>query len=457
MDIRVLGPVEVHLDGQPAALGGQKQRGLLGLLIAAVPHRVSTESLIVGLWGDDSAQSAKSTLQTHIWNLRRVIGDVIVHERGGYVLDVDPRSVDSIRFVEVLASARQTIVTDPAGTAVRLRHALGEWRGLPYADLVGTPGLDAEIRRLDELRLEAVELRIEAELASGHHAALIAELDALAEEHPTRERFRAQQMLALYRSGRQAEALRAFRRTEQYLGEVLGVEPSEELRDLELKVLQQDESLLVGTGRQVTRRLAFLVTDIEGSTRMWDRHPQAMATALATHDRLVGDAVEQAGGRVFKHTGDGVLAVFSDAVAAAAAAEAAQRAMAANDWGDVGELRVRMGIDVGEADARGDDFYGPPLNRSARLCAVAHGGQVLMSASAHAELTASPPAGVQVRQLGEVHLKGIAAPERVAQLVVVGLPADFPALRPDTGGVLDERSQILALPGYEVRERLGEG
>jgi DNA-binding SARP family transcriptional activator/WD40 repeat protein len=457
MDVRVLGPVEVHVDGTPVGLGGDKQRGLLGLLIAAAPQVVSVDALIQGLWGPDASTASKSTLQTHVWNLRRIVGDVLVHDRGGYRLDIDPAAIDAVRFVTTLADARRDIATDPGETAARLRGALGDWRGLAYADLVGIPGLEAEARRLEELRLEAVELRIDAELASGHHAELIAELDALAEAHPTRERFRAQHMLALYRSGRQAEALRAFRRTEQYLADELGVEPSEELRELELKVLQHDASLLGGSGRAVTQRLAFLVTDIEGSTLLWDRFPQAMASALAAHDRLLAEAIEGAGGRVFKHTGDGVLAVFTDTGGAVKAAEVAQHALAATRWEQIGELRVRMGVDVGEAESRGEDFYGPPLNRAARLCAVAHGGQVLMSAAAHSELTSSSPAGVQVRQLGEVHLKGIATPERVAQLVFVGLPADFPDLRTDTGGVLDDRDTLLALPGYEVRERIGEG
>lgn len=457
MDIRVLGSLEVLVAGEPIALGGQKQRGLLALLIASAPQSVSTDDLIQGVWGADAAPTTKSTLQTYVWNLRQALGEIVIHDRGSYRLEADPGRVDAVRFETVLRGSRAGIATDAGGTARRLREALGWWRGRPYADLGGVPGLEFETRRLEELRLEAVELRIDADLASGHHGDLVSELEALAAEHPTRERFRSQHMLALYRSGRQAEALRAYRRTEEYLAEELGIEPSQELQDLELRILQHDEALLSGMGRSVTQRLAFLVTDIEGSTRLWDRHPQEMAGALTAHDRMMTDAVEDAQGRIFKHTGDGVLAVFPNAGAAVRAAEAAQRALTGLDQAEVGQLRVRMGIDVGDAEARGDDFFGPPLNRAARLCSIGHGGQVLISAAAQSEMAVDAPAGLQVRHLGEVQLRGMAAPERVAQLVFVGLPADFPELRTDSASGLDDRSAFVSLPGYEVREELGEG
>ena len=457
VDIRVLGPVDVRVDGESVQLGGPKQRALFALLVAGGPGVVSVDVLIEGLWGEQQTSGARSTLQTYVSNLRQALGGHLVHERGGYRLEADPESVDAVRFEAILEESYSRLTIDSAATAGSLRQALGLWRGRPYADLIDVPGLEPEARRLEELRLEAVELRIEADLASGLHGTLVAELDALAEEHPTREHFRAQHMLALYRSGRQAEALRGYRRTESFLAEELGVEPSKQLQELELKILAQDESLLAGAGRVVTQRLAFLVTDIEGSTRLWDSYPQDMAEALATHDRVLRKAIEQENGRVFKHTGDGLLAAFSDTVAAVTAAEGALRNLAASDWGVVGELKVRMGIDVGEADNRGGDFFGPPLNRATRLCAIAHGGQVLVSSSAYSELSAGAPAGLQIRHLGEVRLRGLATPELVAQLVFVGLQADFPELRIDAESDLTERLDVLSVPGYEVRDRVGEG
>lgn len=457
VDIRVLGPVEVVVDGESVALGGPRQRALLAVLVAAAPRLVSVDRLIEGIWGEEPTAGARSTLQTYVSNLRHILGDVLLYEKGGYRLMVETDVIDSVRFVSVLEECRARVITDEVETAARLRQALGWWRGRPYADLVDVPGLEEEVRWLEELRLEAVELRIDAELAAGRHGELVAELEALAEEHPTRERFRAQHMLALYRSGRQAEALRAFRRTESYLTEELGVDPSRELQDLELAILSHEDSLLEGMGRAVTQRLAFLVTDIESSTRLWDRFPRAMAAALAAQDRIWREAIETAGGRVFKHTGDGVLATLPGAGAAASAAESALREMAGAEWGEVGELRVRVGIDLGEAEARGGDFYGPPVNRAARLCSLAHGGQVLISSATQTELATSASVGLQVRQLGEYRLRGVATPERVSQLVFVGLPADFPDLRVDADTALDERASMVSLPGYEVRERIGQG
>ncbi|HSM45244.1 MAG TPA: BTAD domain-containing putative transcriptional regulator, partial [Acidimicrobiia bacterium] len=457
MKIRVLGALEVEAGGEIRALGGPRQRALLAVLIAEVPNSITAESLITGIWGDDAAPRTRASLQTYVSNLRQIFGGRIVFDRGAYRIDVDPAAIDANVFVETLVAARSQVATDPEGASSALRAALAEWRGRPYADLVDVPALEQEVRRLEALRLEAVELRVDADLASGRDADLVSELEALAEEHPTREKFRAQHMLALYRSGRQAEALRAYRRTESYLVEELGVAPSLELQELELRILEQDEALAAGVSTSLTHRLAFLVTDIERSTALWDRFPQAMATALTTHDAILREEVERNAGRVFKHTGDGLLAVFPDAVAAAGAAEGIQTRVTRADWGEVGELRVRIGIDTGDAEERGGDFFGPPLNRAARLCAIAHGGQVLVSSAAEREVIASAPAGLQIRHLGEVALRGMATPERVAQLVFVGLPADFPDLQLDASSALDGRSDPMSLPGYEVRDRLGEG
>ncbi|HZD23719.1 MAG TPA: protein kinase, partial [Acidimicrobiia bacterium] len=174
-------------------------------------------------------------------------------------------------------------------------------------------------------------------------------------------------------------------------------------------------------------------------------------------DGVLRDAIEKPGGRIFKQTGEGVLAAFPDSVSAAAAAEAALRGLRDADWGEVGRIRVRMGIDVGEAETRNGDLLGPPLTRAAGLCVLGHGGQVLVSEGVQAEMVASAPAGMQIRQLGEYRLRGIGATERVAQLVFDGLQADFPALRMDVGLVMDERADLVSLPGYEVRDRIGEG
>ena len=443
-------------DDSGVRLGGPKQRTVLALLAAEVGKSVSVDALIDGVWGDEPTAAARSTLQTYVSNLRAAIGDVIVRDDGGYRLTADPSDVDAVEFERTVEETAALVEMQPAAAAQRLRAALALWRGHPYADVPGCFALELEARRLEELRLRAVETRIEAELTLGRNAELVAELEVLCEEFPTYERFRAQHMLALYRSGRQAEALRAYQKTRAYLAEELGLEPSAQLQELERRILNQDPSLELEAEPQV-QTLAFLLTDIEDSTVLWELQTEAMRSAVAQHDRIVLGAAEAAGGRLVKRVGDGVDLVFADTGAAVAAASEIHRDLASGEWGEPEPLRVRMAIDVGEVEARGGDYFGPVLNRAGRMLAAAHGGQVLLSADAHAALAASSD-GWQAKALGEFRFKGIGAPQHVFQLLVDGLPADFPPLRID-------RLPPAILPGafgrsvrgYELREQVGGG
>lgn len=173
----------------------------------------------------------------------------------------------------------------------------------------------------------------------------------------------------------------------------------------------------------------FLFTDIEGSTRRWQEHGPAMQDALKVHDAVVLDAVDTAGGRVFKHTGDGVCAVFSSPASAARAGMAIVRRLAEEPFEAVGGLAVRIGIHAGEAEERDEDFFGPALNRTARLMGLAHGGQILLSDAAAALLQEVPTSELELRDLGEHPLRDIDRPERVHQVVAEALPTEFPALR----------------------------
>ncbi len=456
MKVRVLGPLEVLSDDSVVRLGGRKQRTVLALLAAEVGRSVSVDALIDGVWGDEPTAGARSTLQSYVSNLRAAIGDVIVRDSGGYRLTADSRDVDAVEFERTVEETGALVEMQPAAAAQRLRAALALWRGHPYADLPGCFALELEARRLEELRLRAVETRIEAELTLGRTAELVAELEVLCEEFPTYERFRAQHMLALYRSGRQAEALRAYQKTRAYLAEELGLEPSAQLQELERRILHQDPSLELEAEPQV-QTLTFLLTDIEGSSVLWELQTEARRSAVAQHDRIVLSAAEAAGGRLVKRVGDGVDLAFADTGAAVAAASEIHRELASGDRGELKPLRVRMAIDVGEVEARGGDYFGPVLNRAGRLLAAAHGGQVLLSADAHAALAASSD-GWQAKALGEFRSKGIGAPQNVFQLLVDGLPADFPPLRID-------RLPTAIMPGafgrsvrgYELREQVGGG
>jgi predicted ATPase/class 3 adenylate cyclase len=174
---------------------------------------------------------------------------------------------------------------------------------------------------------------------------------------------------------------------------------------------------------------AFLFTDIEGSAKLWSGHPAVMSEVLARHDELIGAAVVGAGGQVFKHTGDGVCAVFTSSSDAVGAAACAQRALTAESWGEVGRLRVRMALHAGDAEPRGDDWFGPALNRTARLLGLAHGGQVLVSSSLYELASDALDQDISVTDLGVHALRGLARAEHVWQLTADGLEQRFPPLR----------------------------
>jgi predicted ATPase/class 3 adenylate cyclase len=190
--------------------------------------------------------------------------------------------------------------------------------------------------------------------------------------------------------------------------------------------------------QEATRTLAFLFTDIEGSTTLWERFPLAMKASLARHDAILRNAVESAAGEVVKTTGDGLMAVFATAGDGMRACVQAQLALAAEPWNEAGPLRVRMGLHVGEAAASQGDYHGPTVNRAARLMAAGHGGQILLSAVAGALVGDALPGGATLRDLGEHRLKGLERPERMFQLVHPGLMANFPPLL-----TLDERKRDL--------------
>ena len=178
-----------------------------------------------------------------------------------------------------------------------------------------------------------------------------------------------------------------------------------------------------------SRTSTFLMTDIAGSTRLWEEQPAAMAVALAAHDAILRQAVEHARGSVVKTTGDGMLAAFDGPLAAVEACVAGQRALLDHDWPTTAPLSIRMALHAGSAEARDGDFFGPALNRVARLLAIGHGGQVLVSSAGAAVLADDLPGGVELLDRGEHRLKDLSRLEHVYQLVAPGLPADFPPLR----------------------------
>jgi WD40 repeat protein/DNA-binding SARP family transcriptional activator len=239
----VLGPLEVSGQDGPLSLGGPKQRIVLAHLVLGANTVVSAERLIDALWSADLPEDPRSTLQVYVSRLRSALGSEGIEAHApGYLLRVEREDVDLLRFEDLLAEARGN-GSEPRETDRILTEALGLWRGPAIADLSAEPSLSAEIARLEELRLQALEEKFDAELDLGHHANMAAELEGLTRSHPLRERLWGELMLALYQCDRQAEALAAFERARTILSEELGIDPSPELRRLHERILRQDPDL----------------------------------------------------------------------------------------------------------------------------------------------------------------------------------------------------------------------
>jgi YVTN family beta-propeller protein len=253
LDYRILGPFEVATNGRSLALSGVQQRALLALLVIHRNQALTTDRLIDELWGNQTPATAVKTLQGYISNLRKVLpADAIVTQGRGYVLTVEPDRVDVARFEQLIAEGRRALdAGDWALAKDRLSAALGLFRGDPLSDFAYQSFAQNEIARVEQLRLAAIEDRVEADLALGEHAVLVGELERLVREHPTRERLTGQLMLALYRSGRQADALEQYRRTRRELVRELGIEPGPELQGLERAILNHDPAL--GSARRLPR------------------------------------------------------------------------------------------------------------------------------------------------------------------------------------------------------------
>jgi DNA-binding SARP family transcriptional activator len=251
MDFRILGPLEVLDEDRVITLGGAKQRALLALLLLHANETVASDRLIDELWGEFPPATAAKTLQAHVSRLRKALDrssptgrELLVTREQGYELRVDPECVDCHSFERLVSEGRRELAARrPEQAASALESALALWRGPPLAELDQAQLAQIELARLGDLRVAAEEELIDAKLALGRHAEVVGELEALVAQHPYRERLRAQLMLALYRSERQADALQAYQDARKKLVDELGIEPGERLRELEQSVLAQDPAL----------------------------------------------------------------------------------------------------------------------------------------------------------------------------------------------------------------------
>jgi DNA-binding SARP family transcriptional activator len=266
LEFGILGPIEVSSEGRPLRIGAGKQSALLAILLLNANEVVSADRLIDELWGEDSPETAAKALQVHVSQLRKVLepergagdpGRVLVTRSPGYMLALEPEQLDLNRFDRLTGDGREALASgEPERAAGLLRDALSLWRGPPLAEHSFEQFARAEIARLEELRVAALEDRLQADLEAGRHAEVVSELESLVAAEPLRERTRGQLMLALYRSGRQGEALEAFQSARRTLVQELGIEPGRELQAMHEAILRQDPALDLRREQRVVETVA---------------------------------------------------------------------------------------------------------------------------------------------------------------------------------------------------------
>jgi DNA-binding SARP family transcriptional activator len=418
VDFRVLGPVEARAEGRPLALAGARQRALLAVLLLRAGEPVSRERVIADLWGERPPDGAVKTVQAVVSRLRRALGGEaarLVSSAAGYRLRVEPDELDLGRFERLCADGRRALAAGRhERAAARLRAALAEWRGPPLADVAFEPFAAPEVARLEDLRATAVEDRVEADLAMGRGAELVGELEGLVAAEPLRERLRGQLMLALYRAGRQGEALDVYRDAVRTLDSELGLRPGPELERLQQAILAHDPALLRapagGEPLEVERRRAtatILVAEGAGWARVGDADADGVRAA---HDRRLRDVLAAHGASAVKAVGDGVVAAFASAGAAIACAVEMQRAIDREARRGAVALELRVGVAAGDVTWAGEDYSGTPVIEAQRLCAAASAGSILVADTVR--LLAGSGTEAELEDAGELELGDLGRPVR---------------------------------------------
>ncbi len=426
LELRLLGPLEARRGGEPLRLGGAKQRAVLAGLLVNLGEVVSVDRLVDAVWPDQPPASATHAVEVYVSQLRKQLDPerrgLLPGGPAGYTARVDPESVDARRFERLLDEGRLALAEEDASRAAeRLREAIALWRGEALTDFAYAPFAQEEIARLTELRAQAVEARIDADLALGRHSELVGELEGLVVAHPWRERVTGQLMLALYRSGRQADALAAYRSTRGRMVDELGIEPGQQLRALETAIIRQDDALLgpapAGPAR-TARKQRKLVTVLSANILTGAFDPEALGAAVAHAQALAADVAAAHGGFVERSSGDAFIAVFGvpaahedDALRAARAALALRAAMGElNDRleADVGfRLGVPVGLATGEAVVaelvgQASSATGDAVNLATRLQEAGTPGEIVVD-----DLTRRLIGhAARLEPLGELELRG---------------------------------------------------
>jgi DNA-binding SARP family transcriptional activator len=446
----LLGPFEVRDAGEVVPIHRQKQRALAAALALRPGRPVSADRLVDDLWGDRPPRKAKDALQNYVSQLRKLLGsDLLTTQPAGYALEIAPEQVDIFQFQGLVTEARDA---PSAERGERLREALALVRGAPLADLALEPFAVPEAARLEELELATREELVEVELELGRHAELVSELEALIARHPFRERLRGQLMLALYRSGRQADALEAYREARSVLVDELGIEPGEELQQLEAAILRQDEALRAPPRqeRHVTKRAEpsrpraarKTVTVVFAATVQSeeDADPEARHALLERQAARARAAVERHGGRLERALGEELVAVFG--LPTVHEDDALRAVRAAVELRDVlsEQAAVRAGVSTGEVFVAGDDeatATGPAVAAAEQLEQAATPGEIVISGT--------------TRWLVGEGLIAEELPEQIAFRIVELVPESFSRrLRLDSP-LVGRTRQLAALMGaYEA-------
>ena len=443
VEVRLLGPLEVDVSGRRLEVRRQKQRALLALLALRAGEVVSTDRLIEELWGATPPKAAVGSLQNLVSELRKALGaELLVTRPPGYVLALDRDRVDAHRFERI---AREAQAAPAESRARRLREALALWRGAPLADLAFESFAQAEIARLEEVRASLREELFEAELELGRHGPVVAELEAFVAEHPLRERPRGQLMLALYRAGRQADALEAYRQARETLVEELGIEPSTELQRLEQAILRHDAGLELErpTAKHVPtpdrrKTVTILFADVVDSSALAaELDPEVLRGVMRSYFDVVQQVVERHGGTVEKFIGDAAMAVFGipevhedDALRAVRAASELHEAIA--------EVEADRGIAIG-------------------ICVGINTGEVLAADPASGATFATGSAVIVATRLQQAALPGETLVGVITETLIRSAVATEPVEPLDLGGALGRMPafRVAGLAEEKVGLRLG--
>lgn len=512
LELGILGPFEVRLDaGPPLALGGRRQRSLLALLALRANEVISVDRIVDELWGEHAPATAVHTVQVFVSRLRAVLGGAasrLVTRAPGYALEVRVDELDADRCQRLCAGARSELASGRAAqAAVLLREAAALWRGPPLAEFAYESFAQTAIARLEELRLGCREELIEAELALGGHANVVAELEALIREQPLRERPRGQLMLALYRCGRQADALEIFQQGRRLLIEELGMEPSGALRTLEAAILRQDASLEApaaaastsardvsppnvhpaaatpaeqavpaATGPPIVRKTTTVLAARFAITGQAD--PELARTTIAKAQAEAERVIRYHGGTFIRGLGGEVVGVFGlpltreDDVHRALRAAVDLPERVAKLCADVPcQIVTRAATDTGEVVGESpDDLFGAPLTGAVALTQSAQAGDVLLSPStlrlASPIVRAEPVADGSSWRLVSFDADGPSRQEPPAS-PMIGRSSELAAARAAfsraTGGRCAELLTVLGEPGMgksrlaqEIADDLGD-